>query len=286
MAKRKQKKVKPVKKAKKQTKAVAVLNEKPLTITESKIIEGLDLLGITSKLDERAKRLFIEVAKINNLNPVKKEIYAVEMWDGETGKMILTPVTAYTVYIDRAEATGRLQYWHPVEEGTIKDGDYRAGVVIKRRDWPKEFTWWVRYKEVCRKKKDGTPVKVWGERPTFMTQKCAIGQGFRMCFRETLGAMPEILEEMEGGERFVNEVVEQTAVSQEQMEKIAERNDLKINQLAANKLLKDMNASEKFSVDEMEGFKDAALAMESEAIGLGNLVKEYQKKLDERSAKK
>jgi hypothetical protein len=89
-----------------------------------------------------------------------------------------------------------------------------------------------------------------------------------------------------GGEDDDSRILPIEPVSDEKMRKVEERNDLKINQLAANKLLKDMNASEKFTVDEMEGFKDAALAMESEAIGLGNLVKEYQKKLDERSAKK
>ena len=120
-------------------KEVAVVNQKaPLMIkeqmTEKKIIEAFDMLGITSRLkDEKTKKLFIAVAKQNNLNPLNREIHAVEVWDSYSGNNILVPVTGYQVYIKRAEETGHLEYWYPVEDGSIKVGNYRAGVIIKRR---------------------------------------------------------------------------------------------------------------------------------------------------------
>jgi hypothetical protein len=190
-----------------QTKAV-VIKEKKLPVpvqvddrfTVKKLIEAFDLMGITNKLsDERTKKLFIEFARREKLDPLKKEIHAVEMYDPVTESKILVPVTGYEVYIDRAEASGRLEYWYPMEEGNIKDGTYKAGVVIKRRDWPKEFPWWVRYSEACRKKRDGTAIANWKDRPAFMTMKCAISQGFRLCLREIVGNLPYIAEEMEGG---------------------------------------------------------------------------------------
>ena len=174
-------------------------------VSEKEIIDGLDMLGITSKLDERQKRLFIAVAKMNNLNPLKRQIHAVAMWDADSGENKLVPVTGYEVYIDRAEESGRLQYWTVEESGSITDaakgiGDYKATLIIKRKDWPREFTWTARYSEVVRKKKDGTTGRMWRERPTFMTNKVAMSQGFRLCFRDVLQGMPYTFDEMTEGE--------------------------------------------------------------------------------------
>ncbi len=154
-------------------------------LTEAAIIKAFDLLGIGAKLDAQQKALFVEMAKLYHLNPLKREIHAVQMG----GKLV--PVTGYEVYIQRARDTGLLQYWHVDEEG--EGQNYKAILVIKRRDWPQEFRWTARYSEV---KRSGP---MWQERPTFMTQKVAISQGFRLCFGEELGGMPYTVEEMTDG---------------------------------------------------------------------------------------
>ena len=176
-------------------------------MTEAKIIEAFDAMGITAKLSQPQKRLFIAVAREFQLNPLRREIHAVQMGgdDGEGGTLV--PVVGYEVYIDRAESTGRLEYWYLEETGEIDPNDwrkstYRVTTIIKRRDWPKEFRWTVRYVEAIGLKYNKTkgtqePNAMWRKRGHFMTQKCTIGQGFRLVFREILRGMPYVDAEIE-----------------------------------------------------------------------------------------
>jgi hypothetical protein len=125
--------------------------------------------------------------------------------DGEGGTLV--PVVGYEVYIDRAESTGRLEYWYLEEIGEIDPADwkkstYRVTLIVKRRDWPKEFRWTVRYAEAIGLKYNKTkgtqePNAMWRKRGHFMTQKCTIGQGFRLVFREILRGMPYVDAEIE-----------------------------------------------------------------------------------------
>ncbi len=164
-------------------------------LTEAKILEAFDLMGITSKLkDDRQKALFLEVARMNRLNPLKREIHAVSMWDADAGEAKLVPVTGYEVYIDRAEESGRLEWWHVTEAGEGKD--LVVTVHIKRKDWPRVFDWTARYSECVKTKRDRTPNVFWRAMPVFMTRKVAIAQGFRLCLREVLRGMPYIADEV------------------------------------------------------------------------------------------
>jgi len=179
-------------------------------LSESKIIEAFDALGITTKLNEQQKKLFIAVAMEFQLNPLRREIHAVRMGGDEEGKEgTLVPMVGYEVYIDRAEETGRLEYWYLEEAGEIAEdwrkSTYLVTLVIKRRDWPKEFRWSVRFVEAAGLKWDSSKRvhilnAMWRKRGHFMTQKCTIGQGFRMCFREVLRGMPYIDAEIENVE--------------------------------------------------------------------------------------
>jgi len=181
-------------------------------MTEAKILEAFDAMGITAKLDEQKKKLFLAVAREFQLNPLRREIHAVKMGGGddEEGGGMLVPVVGYEVYIDRAEETERLEYWYLEEAGEIDPNDWRKStylvtLAIKRRDWPKEFRWSVRYTEAVglrwdKAKRCHEVNSMWRKRGHFMTQKCAIGQGFRLVFREILRGMPYIDAEIEGAE--------------------------------------------------------------------------------------
>jgi hypothetical protein len=161
------------------------------------VMDALDMIGITTKLNEQEKRLFVAIAVRNHLDPLKREIHAMErrqkvreMVNGhevEKWVTVMVPVIGYEVFIDRAEQTGRLQYWYPIEEGEIKDkieqSTYRVTVVIKRKDWPNEFKWTVKYAEVA-----GTG-PVWQKEPSHQTMKVCISRAFRLCFREVLKGM-------------------------------------------------------------------------------------------------
>lgn len=178
------------------------------SLTEQEILSAFDALGITAKLKTpQEKALFLSVAKAWNLNPLKREIHAVKIGgdeDDET-KGILVPVVGYEVYLKRAEATGRLEYWNVTDTGSINRQDWKASdltvsVTIKRRDQPREFVWKVRYTEcVALKYVSGKriPNSMWDKRGYFMTMKCATGQAFRLLFPEILGEMPYIDAEIE-----------------------------------------------------------------------------------------
>jgi len=180
-------------------------------MTEAKILEAFDLMGITAKLNVQQKKVFLAVAREFQLNPIRREIHAVRIsGDDEDGGGTLVPVVGYEVYIDRAEETGRLEYWCLEEAGEIDSTDwrkstYRVTLVVKRRDWAKEFRWTVRYTEAIGLKWNKTqrchePNSMWRKRGHFMTQKCTIGQGFRLAFREILRGMPYVDAEIENAD--------------------------------------------------------------------------------------
>jgi len=170
-------------------------------VTAASALKAFDMLGITSRLDANQKMLFIELAVRNNLDPLKREIHAVErnqkvttMVPGKgevtTYVKILTPVTGYEVFIDRAEESGRLQYWGVQCFGNT-DESLHAVLTIKRKDWPKEFSWTCWYSEVSA----GTPI--WSKDKHHMLEKTTISRGFRLCFRDVLRGMPYTVEEIE-----------------------------------------------------------------------------------------
>lgn len=197
-------------------------------MTDAEIISAFDVMGITKKLNDEQAKLFLAVAKEFRLNPLRREIHAVSM--GEEGASILVPVVGYEVYIDRAEATGRLEYWTVEESGEVNREDWRKStftctLIAKRRDWPKEFRWPVRYVESVGLKWNSkvgmlVPNSMWMKRPTFMTRKCAIGQGLRELFRDVLRGMPYIDAEMQYQDN--GEQPEERPVLQEPKEKVFE----------------------------------------------------------------
>ena len=260
-------------------------------MTEDKILEAFDMLGITSKIeDENTKRLFVEIARQNNLNPLKREIHAVErnqkQLDG-SWKKVLTPVTGYEVFIDRAEESERLEYWNYKEDGKVGDKTYRVTVFIKRKDWPKEFHWWVRYSEACRKKKDGTPIKVWKERGAFMTMKCAISQGFRLCLREIVGKLPYIAEEIEGGQiydkaRDVNYTEPRSVNEADKLEVIADGPTLEIMQKINDLYLKMQSAPKIFSLDDRRKLNESVKLYQNNVAKLESLFSQWEKKYNDK----
>lgn len=168
-------------------KTVATVPQKEM-ITEEYAKKALDMLGMTNKLSPAQKALFIQIAVSQQLDPLNREIHAQPR--GET----MNIVVGYEVYIDRAGQTGLLEDWWLEDEGELNGGTYAATVCIKRRDRAQVFKWKAWYTE----SKQGGPI--WSQKPRFMTGKTAISQGFRLCFRDVLKAMPYTAEEMPGYE--------------------------------------------------------------------------------------
>jgi phage recombination protein Bet len=167
------------------------------TITESVsdkiLIEYLEIMGISSKLEEKEKMQFLNIAKSFGLNPFKREIFCTVYGSGEYKQLSI--ITGYEVYIKRAERSGQLDGWNATTIGSVATNDLKAIVTIYRKDRQHPFVWEVFYDECVQKTKAGVVTKFW-EKANFMTKKVAISQAFRLCFSDELGGMPYTSDEM------------------------------------------------------------------------------------------
>lgn len=153
------------------------------------------LFWLKDPINEKQQSLFLNICKVNNLNPFKREVYAV--WYGDNFSII----TGYQVYIDKANSTGLLNGW---ECEIIKDKEWKvegAKVIIHRKDWDKPFVWEIDFDEFAgtyydKYKKKQVLNKIWSTKWKFMIKKVVIGQGFRLCFPSELGWLPYLAEEI------------------------------------------------------------------------------------------
>lgn len=177
------------------------MNDKQLATVKNKLLskEALEdflFSQCKNEISDEQKALFIGIALANNLNPYKREIYPIPFWNSKLGKNDMQPVTAYTVYLQKAQASWKLDGWE-TEIFEEEDGKVTGGkITIHRKDWNNPFVWEVTRDEIVQCKKDWSPNKNWLEKPKFMTKKTLIGQGMRLCFPEDIGWMPYLEEEI------------------------------------------------------------------------------------------
>ena len=166
-----------------------------------------------SKVDDQTAILAIAYAKHLGLDPLKKEIHLIPYWDKEQNRYVIQPIVAYTEYLKRAEASGKLDGWE-IDFGVDKELGKYATVTIYRKDRSHPVKWTVYEKEV---KKD---TRTWKEQPLFMLRKVAISQAFRMAFPAETAHLPyeeaeqwdpEVLKAMEM--ENVHQQTEQTSAS-------------------------------------------------------------------------
>lgn len=159
---------------------------------KAKALEYLESMG--NKLPKKQQTQFLELSTAFQLNPFKREIYAVGY--GENWNII----TGYEVYLKRAERCGNLDGWNCEVVGSGES--MKATVTIHRKDWSHPFTHTVLFSECAQKTKDGKLNSIWNKMPSFMLKKVAIAQGFRMCFPDEFSGMPYIADEMPNEEQM------------------------------------------------------------------------------------
>ena len=176
---------------------VAVTNNQVMppqeALTAKKLTDYLNIAGVATKLSEKERMNFIEIAQAYCLNPFKREIYCVSYGYGDNKTTSI--ITGYEVYTKRAERTGKLDGWEVTIEGKMPD--LKAIVTIYRNDWSRPFKHEVYFEEVVQRKKDGSINAMWAKMPKFMLRKVAIAQGFRLCFPDELGGMPYTADEIQ-----------------------------------------------------------------------------------------
>jgi phage recombination protein Bet len=162
-------------------------------VNDKVLIEYLDVMGISPKLEEKEKIQFLNIAKTFGLNPFKREIFCTVYGEGQYKQLSI--ITGYEVYIKRAERSGMLDGWNATTSGSIATKDLKATVTIYRKDRQHPFVWEVLYDECKQTKKDGTVTSFW-QKANFMTKKVCISQALRLCFSDELGGMPYTGDEM------------------------------------------------------------------------------------------
>lgn len=142
------------------------------------------------KVGKQKLEMAVKIAVTNGLNPLKKEVYFIPFKD-QSGNYDLVIVTGYEVYLKRAEASGKLEWWNVEIVDDTNGKPKKAVITIKRKDWQKEFKHEVYFSEVALSKAS------WIKMPRFMLKKVAISQGFRLCFPEQIAGLPNTVDEVE-----------------------------------------------------------------------------------------
>jgi len=147
----------------------------------------LGLLG--QKLTQSQAQSFIELCTALQLNPFKREVYAVTYQDYKTGVQNVSIITGYEVYLKRAERTGKL---NGVKVRFQPEGrDMKCIVEIYRKDWTMPFVHEVYMSEY------NTHKALWATKPKTMLRKVAMSQAYRMAFPDELGGMPYTQDELD-----------------------------------------------------------------------------------------
>ena len=153
-------------------------------ITKEIVFEYLKNFGFMKNLTQQQAEQFAIVCKTLNLNPIKREAYAIS-YNGQ-----FSIVVDYETYLKRAEETGLLDGWKC--EAVYDNGNLiGAKCVIYRKDWKYPFEHSVSLKEYNRN------MALWKDKPETMIKKVCIAQAFRMCFSSELQGMPYTQEEQE-----------------------------------------------------------------------------------------
>ena len=182
-------------------------------VRTEQLTEYLDAFGLATKLNDKEKIQFLNIAKAYNLNPFKREVYCVKYKDSDP----MTIITGYETYLKRAERQGSLDGWGITFEGEVPN--LVATITIHRKDrkvplihkvWYSEY---VQLKdeyvyEQGQSKKTGkkVPNAFWQKAHT-MLGKVATAQGFRLAFPDELGGMPYTADELPETHEIVAEVV-------------------------------------------------------------------------------
>lgn len=143
------------------------------------------------KATEKEVAMFLNIAKLNNLNPFKREIYIVKY-----GTYPASILTGYEVYLKRAERTGKYAGFKVWVEGSVTDNNLKACIEVYRKDWEKPLTHEVEYNEYVGRTSAGIPTRFWKDKPKTMLKKVVISQAMRFAFPDELAGMPYTADEI------------------------------------------------------------------------------------------
>ncbi len=203
------------------------IKEQELTTINKKEMEESIATYLKAKNIDLTKdelKQFMMLCMIYNLNPLKKEIYAIKYNTRKNGEEIptLEIITNYNEYLKRADATGLLEYSYVEVIKNPKDPNWPLEAIFhgKRKDQSRELTTTCRYIEYTTGKSN------WQAKPFFMIEKCAWAKGMRLLFPNELSGMPYINEEFWVVNKQNEDIVKEHMVLENQIKEDKEDIDL------------------------------------------------------------
>lgn len=175
-------------------------NNAVATVTEeNKVTQKLlmDYLKQTnSNLQPNEMNQFVAIATTFNLNPWKREVYAIAYGQGNGRKLSI--IVGYEVYLRRAEEFPQYDGYETRFNGTGADMSCTCIVYRKDRNHPIGATVFLR--EYTQNN------QMWNNKPHVMLEKVAIATALRRAFPSVFNGMPYIADElpdkMTGGDRM------------------------------------------------------------------------------------
>jgi phage recombination protein Bet len=202
--------------------ALQVVNNKDVAIHEQhnresnlkKLLKDTFAKGATD--DELA--LFTQVCLQQNLDPIKKQIYFMKIFDGNLKREVFTPAVSIDGLRSKAEETG-LYAGQTVPLFCGRDGIWKeiwfdkeppvaCKVGIYRKDFKEPLYVVGMWDAFAKKKKEGGYTKFWAEMGPLMLAKCTEALGLRKAFPAKLSGL-YTSEELDKGTIDVEHVKEQ-----------------------------------------------------------------------------
>lgn len=149
-------------------------------------------------------KLFIHVASSRDLDPFRKEIYAIKRWNSQEKRETVAFQVSIDGYRKIAERTNRYAgqvgpFWCGQDgkwvDVWLDDEPPKAAKVGMLRAGFSEPVWAVvRYNSFVQRTKDGTPTRFWKEMPDHMLAKVAESQAMRKAFPEAIADIDQELD--------------------------------------------------------------------------------------------
>lgn len=143
--------------------------------------------------------LALAYCKSRNLDPMKRPVHIVPIWDKQRGALVETVWPGIAELRTTAARTGQYAGRDATEFGPVDEHTF-PGVTIAAPGWARVTVYrivggnrcqfigpQVWFGEAVNTKKDGTPTEMWARRPWGQLEKCAEAAALRMAFPEEIG---------------------------------------------------------------------------------------------------